>query len=216
MAGPRVVIIGAGVVGAALADELSARGWTDVTVVDQGPLPATGGSIVPRPRPGLPDEPLQDHDRAGPLHRREVLRPRRRRPALLPPGRRPRGRHHPRAPGRTAPPARLGHRLGRRGPAARAPRSASSCTRCSTPSAVLGGLHVPTDGLAKAVLAVEAQIRAGHASAAYASCPPRGPRHPHRATAGSPASSPTRARSPPTSSCAAPASGARRSPAWSA
>ena len=36
MAGPRVVIIGAGVVGAALADELSARGWTDVTVVDQG------------------------------------------------------------------------------------------------------------------------------------------------------------------------------------
>ena len=41
---PKVVVIGAGVVGAALADELSARGWTDVTVVDQGPLPATGGS----------------------------------------------------------------------------------------------------------------------------------------------------------------------------
>ncbi|MET7391929.1 FAD-dependent oxidoreductase [Dactylosporangium sp. NPDC005572] len=44
MTGPRTVIIGAGVVGAALADELSARGWTDVTVVDQGDLPATGGS----------------------------------------------------------------------------------------------------------------------------------------------------------------------------
>src|SRR5690606_40099760 len=44
MTGARVVIIGAGVVGAALADELSARGWTDVTVVDQGPLPAAGGS----------------------------------------------------------------------------------------------------------------------------------------------------------------------------
>src|SRR5690606_23233392 len=43
MTGARVVIIGAGVVGAALADELSARGWTDVTVVDQGPLPAAGG-----------------------------------------------------------------------------------------------------------------------------------------------------------------------------
>ena len=41
MAGPRVVIIGAGVVGAALADEISARGWTEVTVVDQGPLPST-------------------------------------------------------------------------------------------------------------------------------------------------------------------------------
>src|ERR1700741_1305357 len=49
MAGPRVVIIGAGVVGAALADEISARGWTEVTVVDQGPLPATGGSTSHAP-----------------------------------------------------------------------------------------------------------------------------------------------------------------------
>ncbi|MEV4248016.1 FAD-dependent oxidoreductase [Streptosporangium canum] len=44
MAGRRVVVIGAGVVGAALADELSARGWDDVTVVDQGTVPSTGGS----------------------------------------------------------------------------------------------------------------------------------------------------------------------------
>ncbi|MGJ6963735.1 GcvT family protein [Streptosporangium sp. G11] len=44
MAGRRVVIIGAGVVGAALADELSARGRDDITVVDQGAVPATGGS----------------------------------------------------------------------------------------------------------------------------------------------------------------------------
>lgn len=44
MTGRRTVIIGAGVVGAALADELSARGWSDITVVDQGDLPATGGS----------------------------------------------------------------------------------------------------------------------------------------------------------------------------
>lgn len=44
MAGRRTVIIGAGVVGAALADELSARGWSDITVVDQGDLPLTGGS----------------------------------------------------------------------------------------------------------------------------------------------------------------------------
>ena len=41
---PRVVVIGAGIVGSALADELTERGWTDVTVVDQGPLFATGGS----------------------------------------------------------------------------------------------------------------------------------------------------------------------------
>ncbi|MEV4749243.1 FAD-dependent oxidoreductase [Streptosporangium sp. NPDC049248] len=44
MSGQRVVIIGAGVVGAALADELSAKGWDDITVVDQGAVPATGGS----------------------------------------------------------------------------------------------------------------------------------------------------------------------------
>ncbi|MGH3627319.1 MAG: GcvT family protein, partial [Sciscionella sp.] len=41
---PRVVIIGAGIVGCALADEITARGWCDVTVLEQGPLFATGGS----------------------------------------------------------------------------------------------------------------------------------------------------------------------------
>jgi glycine cleavage system aminomethyltransferase T/glycine/D-amino acid oxidase-like deaminating enzyme len=44
MSGPRIVIIGSGVVGAALADELSMRGATEVTVVDKGPLFVTGGS----------------------------------------------------------------------------------------------------------------------------------------------------------------------------
>ena len=43
---PRVVLIGAGIVGCALADELTARGWTDVTVLEQGPLFATGGSTL--------------------------------------------------------------------------------------------------------------------------------------------------------------------------
>ena len=46
---PRVVIIGAGVVGANLADELTERGWNRVTVVDQGPLPLTGGSTSHAP-----------------------------------------------------------------------------------------------------------------------------------------------------------------------
>ncbi|MDH6142749.1 glycine cleavage system aminomethyltransferase T/glycine/D-amino acid oxidase-like deaminating enzyme [Kitasatospora sp. GP30] len=41
---PKVVIVGAGIVGCALSDELTARGWTDVTVLEQGPLFATGGS----------------------------------------------------------------------------------------------------------------------------------------------------------------------------
>jgi dimethylglycine oxidase len=46
---PRVVVIGAGIVGANLADELTARGWTDVTVLDQGPLPLPGGSTSHAP-----------------------------------------------------------------------------------------------------------------------------------------------------------------------
>ena len=44
MPGPRVVVIGAGVVGASLVDELSLRGWDQITVVDQGTVPAAGGS----------------------------------------------------------------------------------------------------------------------------------------------------------------------------
>ncbi|MCU1679590.1 MAG: sarcosine dehydrogenase [Amycolatopsis sp.] len=48
-ASPRVVIIGAGIVGANLADELTVRGWADVTVLDQGPLPLTGGSTSHAP-----------------------------------------------------------------------------------------------------------------------------------------------------------------------
>lgn len=39
---PHVVVIGAGTVGCALADELSLRGWTRVTVLEQGPLPTAG------------------------------------------------------------------------------------------------------------------------------------------------------------------------------
>ncbi|MBT2511693.1 GcvT family protein [Streptomyces sp. ISL-98] len=46
---PRVVIVGAGIVGCCLADELTARGWTDVTVVEQGPMPAPGGSTSHAP-----------------------------------------------------------------------------------------------------------------------------------------------------------------------
>lgn len=38
------MIIGLGVVGAALADELVLRGWSNVTVIDQGPFYVTGGS----------------------------------------------------------------------------------------------------------------------------------------------------------------------------
>lgn len=49
MTTPKVVIVGAGIVGTSLADELTARGWTDVTVLDRGPLFATGGSTSHAP-----------------------------------------------------------------------------------------------------------------------------------------------------------------------
>ncbi|MFS8101805.1 FAD-dependent oxidoreductase [Lentzea alba] len=41
---PRVVLVGAGIVGCALADELTERGYTDVTVLDQARGLAAGGS----------------------------------------------------------------------------------------------------------------------------------------------------------------------------
>ena len=49
MSAPRVVVIGAGAVGCAVADELTERGWTDLTLVDRGPLFETGGSTSHAP-----------------------------------------------------------------------------------------------------------------------------------------------------------------------
>ncbi|CAN5193387.1 FAD-dependent oxidoreductase [soil metagenome] len=49
MSQPKVVVIGAGIVGTSLADELTARGCLDVTVLDRGPLFTTGGSTSHAP-----------------------------------------------------------------------------------------------------------------------------------------------------------------------
>ncbi|RMZ76885.1 hypothetical protein DV738_g4745, partial [Chaetothyriales sp. CBS 135597] len=45
----RVVILGAGIVGTNLADELVLRGWKNITVVEQGPLGIPGGSTSHAP-----------------------------------------------------------------------------------------------------------------------------------------------------------------------
>jgi glycine cleavage system aminomethyltransferase T/glycine/D-amino acid oxidase-like deaminating enzyme len=45
----RVVIVGAGIVGCTIAEGLTSRGWTDVTVLEQGPLVMTGGSTSHAP-----------------------------------------------------------------------------------------------------------------------------------------------------------------------
>ncbi|KLU93119.1 hypothetical protein MAPG_12060, partial [Magnaporthiopsis poae ATCC 64411] len=45
----RVVIIGAGIVGVNVADELASRGWSNITVLEQGPLSMPGGSTSHAP-----------------------------------------------------------------------------------------------------------------------------------------------------------------------
>ncbi|KAL4864022.1 hypothetical protein BDV12DRAFT_189247 [Aspergillus spectabilis] len=45
----QVIIIGAGIVGANLADELLSLGWRDITVIEQGPLKMPGGSTSHAP-----------------------------------------------------------------------------------------------------------------------------------------------------------------------
>src|SRR5690242_15784442 len=152
MATPRVVIIGAGVVGAALADELSALGCTDVTVVDQGALPAPGGSTSHAP--GLVFQTngakamsqlarytvekfveLDCFDQVGSL---EVATTPQRLAELR--------RRHGYATAWGIPAQLL------------TPQEAVARHDLLDPSVVLGALWVPTDGLARAVAAVTAQL----------------------------------------------------------
>ncbi|WP_405865759.1 FAD-dependent oxidoreductase [Streptomyces sp. NBC_01515] len=158
MAGPRVVIIGAGVVGAALADEISARGWTEVTVVDQGPLPATGGSSSHAP--GLVFQ-TNSSKTMTELARYTVEKfcslDVDGTPCFLQVG----GLEVATTPERVAELHRRHGWITAWGIEARllTPEECVEHHPLVNPDRVLGGLLVPTDGLAKAVLAVEAQIR---------------------------------------------------------
>ncbi|MGX1371719.1 glycine cleavage system aminomethyltransferase T/glycine/D-amino acid oxidase-like deaminating enzyme [Streptomyces canus] len=158
MAGPRVVIIGAGVVGAALADELSARGWTEVTVVDQGPLPATGGSSSHAP--GLVFQANASKTMTE-LARYTVEKfcslDVDGQPCFLQVG----GLEVATTPERVTELHRRHGWLTAWGVESRI-LTADECVEkhpLVNRDRVLAGLHIPTDGLAKAVLAVEAQIR---------------------------------------------------------
>ncbi|MFH0173405.1 FAD-dependent oxidoreductase [Streptomyces cacaoi] len=158
MAGPRVVIIGAGVVGAALADEISARGWTEVTVVDQGPLPATGGSTSHAP--GLVFQ-TNSSKTMTELARYTVEKfcslDVDGKPCFLQVG----GLEVATTPERLVELHRRHGWITAWGIEARL-LSADECVEqhpLVNPDRVLGGLLIPTDGIAKAVLAVEAQIR---------------------------------------------------------
>ncbi|MCC5477797.1 GcvT family protein [Streptomyces barringtoniae] len=158
MAGPRVVIIGAGVVGAALADEISARGWTEVTVVDQGPLPATGGSSSHAP--GLVFQTNASKTMTE-LARYTVEKfcslDVDGKPCFLQVG----GLEVATSPERLAELRRRHGWITAWGIEARllTPDECVEKHPLVDRDKVLGGLLVPTDGLAKAVLAIEAQIR---------------------------------------------------------
>lgn len=158
MAGPRVVIIGAGVVGAALADEISARGWTEVTVVDQGPLPATGGSSSHAP--GLVFQ-TNSSKTMTELARYTVEKfcslDVDGKPCFLQVG----GLEVATTPERLTELRRRHGWITAWGIEGRllSPEECVEQHPLVNRDKVLGGLLVPTDGLAKAVLAVEAQIR---------------------------------------------------------
>lgn len=158
MAGPRVVIIGAGVVGAALADEISQRGWTEVTVVDQGPLPATGGSSSHAP--GLVFQ-TNSSKTMTELARYTVEKfcslDVDGQPCFLQVG----GLEVATTPERLTELKRRHGWITAWGVEAQllTPDECLAQHPLLNPEKILGGLLVPTDGLAKAVLAVEAQIR---------------------------------------------------------
>ena len=152
MVGPRVVIIGAGVVGAALADELSARGWDDLTVVDQGSLPAAGGSSSHAP--GLVFQTNASKTMA------ELARYTVEKLSRLDAFRQVGGLEVATGPARLAELHRRHGWLASWGIAAEVigPQECLRLHPLLDPEAVLGGLHVPTDGLAGAVRAVQAQL----------------------------------------------------------
>ncbi|WP_290513280.1 FAD-dependent oxidoreductase [Aeromicrobium sp.] len=163
--GRSVIIIGAGVVGAAVADELTMRGWTDVTVIDAGPLPLTGGSSTHAP--GLvyqanssrmmtelaryTVEKLCGLDDDG-------------EPCFLQVG----GLEIATSPERLAELHRRAGWLHASGIPAEVvdPQTCVALHDLLDPEQVLGGLHIPSDGLAKAVRAVSAQTNRAAAAGA--------------------------------------------------
>ncbi|WP_030434487.1 GcvT family protein [Actinoplanes subtropicus] len=155
---PRVVIIGAGVVGSALADELTERGWTDVTVVDQGRLFATGGSSSHAPGLVFQTNPSKTMTEFASYTVRKLN-------GLTLDGqwcfRQVGGLEVATTEARWTDLKRkhgLATSWGVEG-ALLSPGECAALHPLLDPGKILGGLHVPTDGLAKAVRAVEAQAR---------------------------------------------------------
>ncbi|MEV8593564.1 FAD-dependent oxidoreductase [Streptomyces sp. NPDC052012] len=155
---PKVVIIGAGIVGCALSDELTARGWTDVTVVEQGPLFATGGSTSHAP--GLVFQTNGSKTMTG-FARYTVEKY----SALTLDGQwcfnQVGGLEVATTPERLAEIQRRHGWLSSWGVDSRllTPEESAALHPLLDPERILGGFHIPSDGLAKALRASEAQAR---------------------------------------------------------
>lgn len=156
--GPRVVIIGAGIVGCAVADELTARGWTNITVLEQGPLFATGGSSSHAPGLVFQVNPSQTMTRLAHYTVRKYT-------GLTLDGQwcfwQLGGLEVATTPERWQDLKR------RHGWASawgvptflRSPADCAALHPLLDPARILGGLHIPSDGLAKPLRAAEAQAR---------------------------------------------------------
>lgn len=157
MSDKRVVIVGAGVVGAALADELAQLGWTNITVLDKGDLPTPGGSSSHAP--GLV---FQTHASRAMSEMAQYTADKFKsltyqgEPCFLTVG----GLEVATTPERLA---ELHRRHGYAVAAGVEARivSAEECLQIQpmlNEDLVLGGLSTPTDGIAKAIRAVNAQL----------------------------------------------------------
>ncbi|WP_030179961.1 GcvT family protein [Streptomyces sp. NRRL S-813] len=155
---PKVVIIGAGIVGCALSDELTARGWTDVTVLEQGPLFATGGSTSHAP--GLVFQTNGSKTMTEFAHYTGEKYS-----SLTLDGqwcfKRVGGLEVATSPERLAEIRRRHGWLTSWGVDSRllSPEESAALHPLLDPERILGGFHIPSDGLAKAVRAGEAQAR---------------------------------------------------------
>lgn len=155
---PKVVIIGAGIVGASLADELALRGWTDVTVLDAGPLPAAGGSTSHAPGVVFQTNGSQTLSELAMATVRKFLALEwEGEPCFNDVG----GLEIATTPERLEElKRRLGYAQSWGVPEARllSPAECLEMWDLLNPELVLGGLFVPTDGVARALAAVSAQL----------------------------------------------------------
>ncbi|MEU1513210.1 FAD-dependent oxidoreductase [Streptomyces sp. NPDC005811] len=155
---PRVVVIGAGIVGCALSDELTERGWTDVTVLEQGPLFATGGSSSHAPGLVFQASPSKTMTEFASYTVRKYT-------GLTLDGqwcfRQIGGLEVATTPERLAELERRHGWLTSWGVAGRllTPEEAVETHPLLDRERILGGFHIPSDGLAKALRAAEAQAR---------------------------------------------------------